>query len=361
MEKLPAQLKTVVETSNIEDLTKAEKIASNYAPLMNEVTAQGKLIKKLKKGNEEDLTKAKRIKIDIGKICAKALTQKKTDKETILLQTRFIDALYNTVNGAARLNQDEAKEIELHFENIEKEKVEKLFNDRSKLLNEFLNENDLIPDFIGEMSEEVWNNYFTGIKTNYNLKIEATEVEATKIKEEEELNILEAKRKNIAYDFKQFWTKNYDFRHMHNDHFKKLIKELQKTKKDWETKQKEIEAENKRLNIAATTAATFLKAAKEKADEAAKVEAAKLKSAKIQADKLQKQINDAAKKEAYKLAEQEKEIQTEKQKGDTAKIADLIKDLAAISTKYTFKSKVNIKLYSNVGLLINKIINYINK
>ena len=327
MEKLPAQLKTVVETSNIEDLTKAEKIASNYAPLMNEVTAQGKLIKKLKKGNEEDLTKAKRIKIDIGKICAKALTQKKTDKETILLQTRFIDALYNTVSGAARLNQDEAKEIELHFENIEKEKVEKLFNDRSKLLNEFLNENDLIPDFIGEMSEEVWNNYFTGIKTNYNLKIEAAKIEADKLIEKQKL---------------------------------------------FEKNQKKIETENKRLKAAAAKAAADLKAANIKAAKIAKLAADKLaasekiadeklkkaaKIAKIEADKLEASNKIIAKIEADKKAA----IEAEAQKGDKEKIKDLVKDFEELANKYTFTSKVNIKLYSNVGLLINKIINYINK
>jgi len=327
MEKLPAQLKTVVETSNIEDLTKAEKIASNYAPLMNEVTAQGKLIKKLKKGNEEDLTKAKRIKIDIGKICAKALTQKKTDKETILLQTRFIDALYNTVNGAARLNQDEAKEIELHFENIEKEKIEKLFNDRSKLLNEFLNENDLIPDFIGEMSEEVWNNYFTGIKTNYNLKIEAAKIEADKLIEKQKL---------------------------------------------FEKNQKKIETENKRLKAAAAKAAADLKAANIKAAKIAKLAADKLaasekiadeklkkaaKIAKIEADKLEASNKIIAKIEADKKAA----IEAEAQKGDKEKIKDLVKDFEELANKYTFTSKVNIKLYSNVGLLINKIINYINK
>jgi len=62
MNTLPVKIKEVVELSKIEDLTKAEKIAFSYAPLMNEVTEQGDLIKQLKIGNEEDVEKAKRIK-----------------------------------------------------------------------------------------------------------------------------------------------------------------------------------------------------------------------------------------------------------------------------------------------------------
>jgi len=195
------------------------------------------------------------------------------------------------------------------------------------LLNEFLNENDLIPDFIGEMSEEVWNNYFTGIKTNYNLKIEAAKIEADKLIEKQKL---------------------------------------------FEKNQKKIETENKRLKAAAAKAAADLKAANIKAAKIAKLAADKLaasekiadeklkkaaKIAKIEADKLEASNKIIAKIEADKKAA----IEAEAQKGDKEKIKDLVKDFEELANKYTFTSKVNIKLYSNVGLLINKIINYINK
>jgi len=89
MNTLPVKIKEVVELSKIEDLTKAEKIAFSYAPLMNEVTEQGDLIKQLKIGNEEDVEKAKRIKLDLGKICSRASQQKTIDKEIVLLESRF--------------------------------------------------------------------------------------------------------------------------------------------------------------------------------------------------------------------------------------------------------------------------------
>ena len=76
-EKLPAKIKQVVKECSIKDLSKAEAIAANYAPLMAEVNDKIKLIKKLKPGNEDDAKAAKRIRIDLGKVCARSKDQNK--------------------------------------------------------------------------------------------------------------------------------------------------------------------------------------------------------------------------------------------------------------------------------------------
>ena len=53
-------------------------------------------------------------------------------------------------------------------------------------------------------------------------------------------------------------------------------------------------------------------------------------------------------------------IEAEKNKGDTDKVNDLVNDLESIKTKYQFESAKNQKMYSDVGLLIDKLINHIN-
>jgi len=114
-------LKEVVIASKIE-LTKAESIAANYSPILAEVQEQMTIVKTLVKGEAAHVDKAKRVRIDLGRIASKAANQKKIDKEDLLLQTRFIDALFNTVEGAARITQGEAKEIEEYFEKQEAER-----------------------------------------------------------------------------------------------------------------------------------------------------------------------------------------------------------------------------------------------
>ncbi len=59
--------------------------------------------------------------------------------------------------------------------------------------------------------------------------------------------------------------------------------------------------------------------------------------------------------------EAEAKKQDELNKGDKAKVNDLINDLNQLKTKYTFKSAKNNRMYSDVGLLIGKVVNHINK
>ena len=92
------------------------------------------------------------------------------------------------------------------------------------------------------------------------------------------------------------------------------------------------------------------------------------KSAKIESDKLAKieaeakRLNDEriAKEKAEAEAEKTK-IETELNKGDAEKVKDLIKDFQELKEKYTFKSAKNKKMYSDVGGLIDKTTNFINK
>jgi len=91
------------------------------------------------------------------------------------------------------------------------------------------------------------------------------------------------------------------------------------------------------------------------------IQQAKIDAAKKEADNLAAQLE--AKKQSEIKAENDRiaKIESELSKGDVAKINDLKTDLIALKTKYEFKSKKNQLLYQSFGLLIEKIINFINK
>ena len=68
--------------------------------------------------------------------------------------------------------------------------------------------------------------------------------------------------------------------------------------------------------------------------------------------------------EADRIESERKEqerIQDELNKGDEAKFNDLVKDLKDLKTKYEFKSEKNKKMYQDVGSLMDKVIEHINK
>lgn len=188
MNTLPAKIEEQVKSSGLE-LSEAQTIAGQYAPLMAEIADVEAIVKTLEVGNTADLEKAKRARIDLGRICSKAEKQKQADKEKVLVRGRFIDGLYNTVNGYGRLTQETAKSIEDHAERVEAERVAKLKAERLAELEPF---GVPEPMGIGTMDDAVWNNYLTGVRTSYQLRIEAE----AKAKAEAEAQA-EAERKRI--------------------------------------------------------------------------------------------------------------------------------------------------------------------
>ena len=76
---------------------------------------------------------------------------------------------------------------------------------------------------------------------------------------------------------------------------------------------------------------------------------------------MQKQLMKKLNKAIEKTALTQKYVAAELNKGDADKVKDLINDLIAIKTKYTFKSKSNQKMLENVCLLIDKVLAFITK
>jgi hypothetical protein len=90
---------------------------------------------------------------------------------------------------------------------------------------------------------------------------------------------------------------------------------------------------------------------------------AKEKSDKQAAIIEQQKLELKAKQDAEEKAKQEEEakLEAELNKGDAAKFNDLIADLTLITTKYSFKSKKNQKIYGDIVILVNKTIAHANE
>lgn len=288
------EFEEVIKQSTLSDLTKAERIASGYAPFMIEAQEHANILKKLVKGNVEDVEKAKRIRLDIGKLCSRKDDQKKKDKELILVETRFIDALSNTVEGFARLTQQGAKDIEDHFENIEKERLAALQIERVDMIRLYVEDAENMS--LSTMEDEVFEAYLATKKKQYEDRLEAEKlaeqqrIEAEKKAEAE--RVAEAKR--LA------------------DEAEKNRIENERLKAEAEAREKAIELERqenaKKLaeqqRLANIEAAKIEAERKKEAEAREKLEAelqAK-KEAEIKAEILEDERKEAAKKEAIKAA-----------------------------------------------------------
>lgn len=142
---------TEVITKSGLDISKAEKYALGYQPLMAEVLTQADLLKGLDKTKPDDAKIAKRVSLDLGKICSRLTVKKKEDKDTLLIETRLIDGLFNVAESTARLTQKDADEIVDYLENIERERKNKLADERREELQKYSANTDYLPlDIMGD-------------------------------------------------------------------------------------------------------------------------------------------------------------------------------------------------------------------
>jgi colicin import membrane protein len=137
---------------------------------------------------EEVTQKAKRLRLDISKVRIETGKIKDKQKEYIKLEDKAIMGVHNILVWAVKEKEDSLKEIENHFEKLEKERLEKLQLQRVELLDEFVD--DASERDLSSMDEDVWDAYLQAKKNAYFDRIEAEkkaeEERQAKIKAEKE-------------------------------------------------------------------------------------------------------------------------------------------------------------------------------
>lgn len=281
-----------IQKSGLE-LTKAEKYALGYAPLMREVTEQAAILKPLDKTKPEDAAKAKRVSLDLGKICSRLTDKKKADKEVLLIETRLIDGLFNVTESTARLTQKDADEIVDYLAKIERERLAALADVRRAELESFGADTSYLPLEI--MCDEQYERCLESAK----LAFEARRIAAEKAEQER----IEAERLEAERIEKERLA---EIERLENER-----KEAERVKAELAEREKELAKE--RELAAAEQKRRDAELAKER--EAARIEQeriAKENEAKLAEQKRLAQIE--ADKQAALLAEQRKAAELERQK-----------------------------------------------
>jgi len=238
---------------------------------------------------------------------------------------RFVDGWKNAQLMASQNKEDKLQDIKNYYEIQEKQRLRELHQKRENEIRPYMDDTAIIPGSFGELNEEIWQNYLTGAKVNFEARKKA-EAKA-------ESDRIEAEKKEA-------------------DRIKQLAIDNARLQKEAEAREKQrIKDDQERLRLAEI----------EEKERAKEIEAINEKNriVKLQADKLAAELK--TKQDAENKAEQDRlaAIETEAKKGDAAKMKDLINDLTELKTKYSFKAKTNQKLYINTGALLDKIVVYL--
>ena len=240
--KIDPKINEVVQSSGLE-ASKAIKYAEPYAPLLEEITKIANIVKGLDKTNPEHVAIAKRASLDIGKICSQADKVKKSDKAELLIITRYLDGLFNTVNGAGRLTQNEAKEIVNYQEKLRLEQIEKTRKERWEQLQQYA---AVEPTGLGEMDSTIFDNLLIGMKATHEAKLEAERKAEEERKEQEQKQKEYNERMSEFSPYSLFTEKSIQLG-MDEKEYQKTLKEAKDSKAKHDKEQAELKAEKERF------------------------------------------------------------------------------------------------------------------
>jgi len=377
--------------------TKAAQIAEQFKPMLDkmvELEAEYNQIIVLPI-EKETCAKAKELRNKYVKIRTGTDKIHKEQKAFYLAAGRYIDGWKNAQLFASQGIEKKLEDIEKHYENIEKEKMIALKNERFEILKSVCDNPELYTPEL--MLQEAFDNLVNGLKLAKQAKIESElKAEAERI-ERERKDAIGVERRNkivhLAGLIKDFQFVN--FSEMTDEKFNEMFSEAeqraeriaeQNQRQSEENERLKKEAEEREAAIAkerAEAEATLAeerrlnteREAKEKAEreeqarierEAAEVAAKKEReeaAAKLAAEQAEKQrlenelkAKQQAEQEAKDKAAAEEEAKLSM--GDAAKYQELINDLEALKSKHTFKSAKFKKAHAQVVELLDKTINF---
>jgi len=267
----------------------------------------------------------------------------KAEKEKYLIVGRAVDAFKNAQKAASMGKEEQLAEVEKHYENIEKQRIANIQEERRLELETY--EADYIPDNLGTMEEPVWKNYISGIKGNYDRRKEAeAKAEQERIEKEKA-----EKKRQIEIEKENKRLKAERIKQIKIDEERERKEKIEQDKRDkQESKRKEAERIKQKEHD------DEMAAIKDKAD---KEREAKEKIERKLEEKKQEEEQEAQREIEKREAEKEAELN----KGDDDKVNELIGDLKLICNKYTFESSKNRKMFNSVSDKINALIMYVEE
>lgn len=333
------QLETVVNESGLA-IHEGEEIKKSYLPFLGQLAEVQSQATKINFDSPAEIDEiiARELRLKTVKIRTGSKELKDERKKGYLLRGNLEQAAYNLIEASCKLTEDIFVNVEKAREFAEKKRKEQLRIERSEKLASYVAVETIVMYPLSEMSDEQFTQLYDGLKLAAELKIEAD-------KKAEEKRLAEIEAERVRQE--------------------EIRIENEKLKAEAEKREKELAAERKKIE-AEREAERKIAADKQKAiEDAAKVEREKAESlAKAEAEKRERlEAALKAKEDAERKAKEDEEarLQAELSKGDSAKVDDLISDLDQLKKKYVFKSQKNKKMYADVSILIEKVIQYIQK
>jgi colicin import membrane protein len=288
----------VSKTGFLKKLTppKAKAVERIFSPMMdkldefderfNQVIAESKI-----RIDDKLIEKAKRLRLDMRPIRTTAEAERKREKSEYLVAGKAIDEASGQVKSAVAQKETKLLDIELHFENIEKQRIKDLQDQRQEMLSKYIENSSLMN--LGVMEQEIFDAFFAVKEKAFNDAIEAEKkAESDRLaKEKAEAEAIEAQRV-----------------------------ENEKLKTEAVNREKEIEKERKiQAEKSAKEKVESDRLAKIESDKHAKIQSelkAKANTERIKRERIQSELKDKQDAEAKAIADKEESERVAKEQAE---------------------------------------------
>lgn len=227
--------------------TDAEQIVLAFQPVVDRM----KFIQGLEKDfNPSNITpavcaRARKLRLEYKKVRVLGDKIHKDIKENVLMRSKAIDGTRNIFKLQISEREDYLKSIEEHFERLELERKKKLSEKRKEELKKY----NVLTDGlnVGDMSEEVWNEFLSGQKAKY----EAEEAHRKKAEEEQRQKEIKERLRRERIDecrgLFDFIPEDIDLAELSESDYNDLIKTAMEKHKQRKAEQERIRLENEKL------------------------------------------------------------------------------------------------------------------
>lgn len=276
--------------------TKAQEIAAQFRPMldkMEELEKEFNEVINIPIDTPEAAKKAKELRLKYVKVRTGTAEIHKKQKAFYLAGGRFVDGWKNAQLFASEGKEEKLSEIENYAETKERERINKLREEREKALEPY--EVDTSALMLGMMTEQVWENFLAGAKIAYQARKEAeAKAEAERIAAEKAIQLHNDRKNAVVSIWIYLDCDTSNFSVYSNEEWEEILAKAN-AKRDKERE------ENERIRKEREELEQKLKLEREQAEVARKeLEAKRAEEARIEAERLAN--IERERKEAERLA-----------------------------------------------------------
>lgn len=387
--ELPEELSRLAENVSTEKKNEVLVVLSNVFEGVSKMRKQLDLVEVVDHNDKNSMKLARQIRLSVRDErldAEKVFDAKRAEVQKAMLSFKTEDQLWLKAKQTMQILTKEIEELakwkETTADRYEKEQQ------NLKVQHRMMSLSVIAPHIqqgeVENMSDETFDSFYLGLKNTYEAEQEAQRKAEEERLERERKAELHAERKELLIPYWSHLRVDYaalNFGEISQDAFDVIMTNTKQAKAKFDEEQEAIRIENERLKKEAEEKERKAEAerkereriesehkAKEESERKKLEEEKRLaeeKQRKLEAELEEKRKAEAAEakrkadEEARRLAEEEAARQAELNKGDAERVADLIADLNGIKAKYAFRSAKNKKMFSDVQVLIDKVVLHI--